>query len=58
MIEFDCPRCFEPAKAVHYGPCSACRAELREMRQPEPDSRFGPPKPIPYGDDSTRPVPS
>ena len=26
---FDCPRCSAPAHEHFYGPCTACRAELR-----------------------------
>jgi hypothetical protein len=26
---FDCPRCATPVAEQHYGPCEACRVELR-----------------------------
>lgn len=29
MEPFHCPRCDQPAEADYYGPCDACRAELR-----------------------------
>lgn len=28
-IPFDCPRCSRPAAEPTYGPCGACREELR-----------------------------
>jgi hypothetical protein len=28
-MEFTCPRCSSPATDEFYGPCPACRAELR-----------------------------
>jgi len=29
LLAFDCPRCAAAVSDVLYGPCSACRAELR-----------------------------
>jgi hypothetical protein len=28
-LEFNCPRCTIPVAETYYGPCRACRAELR-----------------------------
>lgn len=28
-LTFDCPRCHRPAEARFYGPCDACRTDLR-----------------------------
>ena len=28
-LQFDCPRCRQPADAEFYGPCPSCRTELR-----------------------------
>ena len=29
ILDFDCPRCSMPVKERFYGPCSGCRAVLR-----------------------------
>jgi hypothetical protein len=29
LTSFTCPRCQEPAEASTYGPCPACRTELK-----------------------------
>jgi hypothetical protein len=28
-VTFDCPRCGTPADDTYYGPCPACRTQLR-----------------------------
>ena len=28
-LEFECPRCLQPAAARFYGPCEGCRSRLR-----------------------------
>ena len=28
-LQFDCPRCHQPADAEFYGPCPTCRDQLR-----------------------------
>jgi hypothetical protein len=28
-LDFDCPRCETATSSVYYGPCEACRNELR-----------------------------
>jgi hypothetical protein len=28
-LDFDCPRCHQPAEAPFYGPCPSCREQLR-----------------------------
>jgi hypothetical protein len=30
-MEFDCPRCHQPAAAEFYGPCEACCVQLRTV---------------------------
>lgn len=34
-LSFTCPRCSQPAEAATYGPCPACRSELRARFQSE-----------------------
>lgn len=34
-IHFDCPRCARPADARFYGPCDACREQLRATMRSE-----------------------
>jgi hypothetical protein len=29
LIDFDCPRCHQPASSPFYGPCPTCRDDLR-----------------------------
>jgi hypothetical protein len=29
LLQFDCPRCSQPADARFYGPCDVCREQLR-----------------------------
>ena len=29
MLQFDCPRCAQPADEPFYGPCRGCRDQLR-----------------------------
>lgn len=55
-----CPRCLASHDGEFYGPCDACREQLRVMRPPAPDARFGKPEPIPYdpNDPPRRPVPT
>jgi hypothetical protein len=34
-LEIECPRCHQPATERLYGPCAACRADLRAKLQGE-----------------------
>lgn len=34
VAQFDCPRCHQPTEAEFYGPCGACRGQLRSMGNP------------------------
>ena len=36
QLTFDCPRCQAPVTERFYGPCDACRAELRATLQLQP----------------------
>jgi hypothetical protein len=37
-IEFECPRCHQPAQAAFYGPCEPCRDNLRATVGREPQA--------------------
>ena len=32
LLEFECPRCHAGASEEHYGPCGACRTQLRSTQ--------------------------
>ncbi|MGI9604313.1 MAG: hypothetical protein ACR2QE_20710 [Acidimicrobiales bacterium] len=34
-IEYQCPRCGDPASAEYYGPCETCRMTLRAQQTGE-----------------------
>jgi hypothetical protein len=36
VLSFDCPRCQVAAEEAFYGPCPACRAELRSTLGNDP----------------------
>lgn len=31
FVDFDCPRCRQPARGRYYGPCARCAQELRSI---------------------------